>query len=109
MDIWNHALIVFTFVNGHYALETENEKDEEQKKILYASKYEEWVDVVRKHLKRIATGTAAENIALVPAGYLNPPNEETLDFEPKGKSWVLDIWQQIAQVAPMEDKLASST
>ncbi len=104
-DIWNNLIIVLTQANQHYDLITSKQgsTDNEQ----YMASYTEWVHQIRTLVaSEVMPGYRAQTIPIVPAGYLNStrPEAHVLKFEPKGKSWVLNICQNLVKVVPLEEK-----
>ena len=106
VDIWNNVIFVLTQANTHYDIISSREpRNATVEK--YLEYYKEWVDQIRTLVaSEIMPGYRANTIPIVPAGYLNSieAEAEMLEFEPKGSSWVLNIWQQLANVVPMENK-----
>ncbi len=104
-DIWNNLIIVLTQANQHYDLITSKQGSTDNKK--YMASYTEWVQQIRTLMaSEIMPGYRAQTIPIVPAGYLNSTQAEApvLKFEPKGKSWVLNIWQNLVKIVPLEEK-----
>ena len=105
VDIWNNVIFVLTQANTHYDIISSREPSNTVEK--YLEYYKEWVDQIRTLVaSEIMPGYRANTIPIVPAGYLNSieAEAEMLEFEPKGRSWVLNIWQQLANVVPTENK-----
>ncbi len=103
--IWNNLIIVLTQANLHYDLITSKQGSNDNKK--YMASYTEWVHQIRTLMaSEVMPGYRAQTIPIVPAGYLNSTQAEApvLNFEPKGKSWVLNIWQNLVKVVPLEEK-----
>lgn len=104
--IWANALVVFTFANEHYGTITGNIPDDKDKKCKFLENLTEWEKTVQTHLaNEIVSGNVAKRVPFAVAGYHTSQTEaDTLDFDSKGKSWILNVWQKLAQVAPIEDK-----
>ena len=103
-DIWNNVIIVLTQANTHYDI-TCQEKNYDKDK--YLPSYMEWVTQIRTLVaSEVMPGYRALTVPIVPAGYLNSIEAEAqmLEFEPKGKSWVLNIWQHLALTVPIDEK-----
>ena len=104
-DIWGNLLIVLTQANHHYDIITSERTSADEES--YLAKYSGWVKQVRTLLaSELMPTSRARSVPIVPAGYINSiePEGQVLQFEPKGKSWVLDIWQNLAKVVPMDEK-----
>ncbi len=98
-------LIVLTQANHHYDIITSERTSADKES--YLAKYSGWVKQIRTLLaSELMSTSRARSVPIVPAGYINSiePEGQVLQFEPKGKSWVLDIWQNLAKVVPMDEK-----
>ena len=104
--IWRNSVIVFTFVNGSFEenKDTLTGADEESKKKSY---YDQVLAKTTTELRSFISAellneNKAKSIPMVPAGFRrNSTEPASLNCDSTGDSWILNLWQQILGVAPM--------
>ena len=105
-EIWKNAIIVLTQSNEHYKIKTDGMPEDKKKEEYLTKYYKDWDDTLRKHFESIMPKGLAKTVYIIPAGFFKSTvaESEVLESESSGKSWILNVWQHIARVAPMEQK-----
>lgn len=104
-DVWRHAIIVLTFANE---LEenikeelSDEDKEEEEVKRIFASRISKWQNGVRSALKKAGVpGVIASEVPVEPAGYYLEPNLPDREY------WLGSLWLHFFHYARDEAKMA---